>query len=326
MMPLLCMCRSLAPPVYEHLTCTSMRVVIYSSLNLTDTQPEPPKVPTDIAAIPDELAVDPDDKLTPQSDILNEIIGSAVDSNLEDKFVYMVPHTLKLSKLKAMYKSGDENVVSLLKHRNRIHIDDEFTLEMGLGKIRMDTRSSMIDYHLTVGNCMGFSPLLPNARSDPYFCFKMDLKMPCRDFKGKNGMLGFFPAGKMLYVGRCRNEDVYLAMAPNKFLRGYFTPVRAGYSTGESVMSTRHYRQTVIMIAHFLELVPSLHSSTWRTGMTRAWTLPPPTLLGSRDLCKSISSLHYPRVPRFHRACRGNLSAEIRNVHSHPTVYLTHYT
>ena len=257
-MPLSCMCRSLPPPLSKHLTGASMRVAFYSSLDLTLTQPEPPKAPTDIAVIPDELAIDPDDKLTPQSDILNEIIGTADDSNLEDKFVHMVARKLKLSKLKAMYESKDENVLSLLKHRHRIHIDEEFTLEMGLGKIRMDTKSSMIDYHLTVGNCMGFSPLLPNARSDPHFCFEMDLKMPCRDFKGKNGMLGFDPAGKMLYVGRCRNEDVYLAMAPNEFLRGYFTPVRAGYSTGESVMSTRHYRQTVIMIAHFLELVPEL--------------------------------------------------------------------
>jgi hypothetical protein len=89
MMPLSCMCCSLPPPLYEHLTGESMRVGFYSSLDLTLTQPEPPKAPTDIAAIPDELAVDPDDKLTPQSDILNEIIGSAADSNLEDKFIHM---------------------------------------------------------------------------------------------------------------------------------------------------------------------------------------------------------------------------------------------
>ena len=245
----------LAPP--DSHMCI-VRFAFVRSLDLDPTRPEPPKTPTDIAVIPDELAVDPDDKLTPQSHILNEIIGSAADSNLEDKFVHMVTRTLKLSKLKALYDSRDENVVSLLKHRHKIHVDDEFTLEMGVGKIRMDTRSSMIDYHLTVGNCMGFSPLLPNARSDPHFCFEMDLKMPFRDFKGKNGMLGFDPAGRMLYVGRCRNEDVYLAMAPNEFLRGHFAPVHAGYSTGESVMSTRHYRQTVIMIAHFLEYVPEL--------------------------------------------------------------------
>ena len=118
-----------------------MRVGFYSSLDLTLTQPEPPKAPTDIAPIPDELAVDPDAKLTPQSEILNEIIGSAADSNLEDKFVHMVERKLKLSKLKAMYESKDENVISLLKHRHRIHIENEFTLEMGLVKIRMESGS-----------------------------------------------------------------------------------------------------------------------------------------------------------------------------------------
>lgn len=247
-----------SPPFPTHLTGSITKCVFRRIPDLDSEQREPPKTPTDIAVIPDELAIDPDDKLTPQSHILNEIIGSSSDSNMADNFIHMVDRRLKLSKLKALYESEDENVLSLLNHRHKIHIDDEFTLEMGLGKIRMDARSSMIDYHLTVGNCMGFSPILPNARSDPHFCFEMDLRMPCRDFKGKNGMLGFDPAGRMLYVGRCRNEDVYLAMAPNEFLRGHFTPVRAGYSTGESVMSTRHYRQTVIMISHFLECVPEL--------------------------------------------------------------------
>lgn len=179
-------------------------------------------------------------------------------SETTNKFIHMVPRPLKLSRLKALYEHRDENVVSILNHRHTIHIDDEFTLQMGVGKIMMDTRSSMIDYHLTVGNCLGFSPLLPNALSDPYFSFEMNLLMPRRDFKGKNGMLGFDPAGRMLYVGRCRNEDVFLAMAPNEFLQGHFTPPRAGYTTGESVMSTRHYRQTVIMLAHFLESVSVL--------------------------------------------------------------------
>jgi hypothetical protein len=90
----------------------------------------------------------------------------------------------------------------------------------------------------------------------------MDLHQPYREFKGKNVMLGFDPTGRMLYIGRCRicsrNEDVFLAMAPNQFLEGHFTPTRAGYSKGSSVMSTRHYRQTIMMLAKFLAKVSEL--------------------------------------------------------------------
>jgi hypothetical protein len=157
-----------------------------------------------------------------------------------------------------LYENRDSNVLSLLATRHRVRIDEDYTLKMGIGKIIMDTSSSMIDYQLTVGNCLGLSPLLPNARSDHQFCLTMDLHMQYRDFKGKNAMLGFDATGRMLFIGRCRNEDVFLAMAPNEFLEGHFTPTRAGYSKGSTVMSTRHYRQTVMMLAKFLAKVPEL--------------------------------------------------------------------
>jgi hypothetical protein len=88
----------------------------------------------------------------------------------------------------------------------------------------------------------------------------MNLKMPIKDFKCKNAMLGFDPAGHVLFLGRCRNEDVFLAMAPNefKFLHEHYTPTRAGYSTGPTLMSRGHYRQTIMMIAHFLAKVEDL--------------------------------------------------------------------
>ena len=170
----------------------------------------------------------------------------------------MQPRELKLSRLKEFYTKKDKNVVSLLAARRKVVIDEEFLLKMGVGQILMETDSSMIDYHLTVGNRLGFSPLLPNVQSDPQFSFELNLKGQIREFKGKNAMLGFDPAGRMLYVGRCRNEDVFLAMAPNQFLKGYYRPTRAGYSTGSSQMSKRHYRQTVMMLAHFLAQVQEL--------------------------------------------------------------------
>ena len=216
--------------------------------------------PTDISRVPDVLLVDPaDDTLTPQADIMREIISNSIfDPSKEDRFFRLRPRDLPLSRLKSFYKNKDLNVLSILANRHRVQIDDEFTLKKGVGKIFMDTSSSLIDFFLTVGNRIGFSPLLPNARSDPRFCLHMDLHMQYKDFKTKNAMLGFDPAGRMLFLGRCRNEDVYLAMAPKEFFQDNFVPTKAGYSTGPSTMSTRHYRQVVMMLAHFLAKVSAL--------------------------------------------------------------------
>jgi hypothetical protein len=116
----------------------------------------------------------------------------------------------------------------------------------------MDTSSTMLDFQLTVANQMGFSSILPNRVNAHTFSFTMDLKKPNHEFHGKHSMIGFDTKGSVLYIGHAMNLDVYLAMAPNNFLSGD-TPARpAGYSTGSSLMSTRHYRQIVAMIAHFL--------------------------------------------------------------------------
>ena len=107
-----------------------------------------------------------------------------------------------------------------------------------------------------VANCIGLSPLLPNAALGHRFCFEMDLKMNILDFKGKHTMLGFDPAGSMLFIGHCNHENVFLAMAPKQFFRGCFIPSKLGCSSGSSVLSTCHYRQIIIMFAHFLSKIP----------------------------------------------------------------------
>ena len=227
-------------------------------------------LPADVSLIPHALAADKDD-LTPQSEVLNEISSTAVDTSTFAQFNQIPVREIKLSKLRDFYEKGDKNnALSLMDRRHTISIDDRFRLKMGVGQIRMNTRSSMIDYHLTVANCPGFSPLLPNALSHHAFEFKMDLNKQIREFKGKHATLGFDPAGRMLFIGTRDNEDVFLAMAPDEFLAGVVKtgasrtgrpstrssrPSRSSAS-GSAVMSRRHYRQTVMMLAHFLSNIP----------------------------------------------------------------------
>jgi hypothetical protein len=200
----------------------------------------------------------PEDALD-QSAILTEIIGNGYpNQTYEDRFNNMLQGRLKLSALKYWYDKREKNSVNILSARRAIQIDEEFKVPLGNGQVLMNTDECMIDYHLTVAKGVGFASILPNARSCHRFGFDVDLRKPYFSFKGKHAMLGFDPAGAMLYIGRSSDEDVFLAMAPNEFIRGRAEPCPPGHSSGSTVMSRRHYRQTVMMLAHFLALIPQL--------------------------------------------------------------------
>jgi hypothetical protein len=209
--------------------------------------------PIDIAEIPDTLVSDSDDRLN-QGEVLNQIIATSTlqDSSNVDNFDEKSVKPIRLSALKRYYEAKDRYVVNLLSDRHSIEIDEEFRFRVGTDDMLMQTNKTMLDYHLTVAKCVGVSALLPNAASAPRFLFEMDLKKPYREFKGKHAMVGFDTKGRMLYIGKAMNEDVYLAMAPNAFISCEEEPRPAGYSTGTSQMSGRHARQVIIMLLHFL--------------------------------------------------------------------------
>jgi hypothetical protein len=222
--------------------------------------------------VTDILAPYPDD-CPDQSAILTGIIGTARKNYSSDQaFNNMPVNPIDLSMLKALYEAEKEDAaVNLLSQRHSITIDDEFRIPLGTGQVIMNTDDSMIDFHLTVANSIGFSSLLPNAPSDHRFAFDMSLRKPYVSFKGKHAMLGFDPARCMLFIGRCHNEDVFLAMAPNTFLRGHIQPCPPGHSSASSLMSRRHYRQVIMMILHFLAQLPQrsypVHKSVYNQDL-----------------------------------------------------------
>ena len=212
--------------------------------------------PTDISLVPDVLAADRGDAAK-QSDLLQEIIKTGGNPFDKDPFDAQTPRPLKLSYLRTVYEHRIPEAINVLcGRRHVVKVDDDLRLFPGTGQIHMDTTESTIDFQLTVANCVGLSPILPNAASAHRFGFDLNLKKERKEFKGKHAMLGFDPAGCMLFVGRSNNnEDVFLAMAPNEFVRGRLPPPRpAGRRppSRSSHMSKRHYRQVAMMLTYFL--------------------------------------------------------------------------
>jgi len=202
-----------------------------------DTANNEPSDLVDIAPVPEVHLAEIGDRVA-QSDVLKNINENTLYDPAEvDRFNEKNVSKLSLSRLQRYYENKDRHVISILSKRNQISIDKKFMLEFGNREILMDTSHTMIDYQLVVANSIGFFILLPNTVNDHRFKFDMDLKSPHGQFKGKHGMVGFDTKGRMLYLGRANNEDVYLAMAPNDFLGGTSELCAAGHSTGSSVMS-----------------------------------------------------------------------------------------
>jgi hypothetical protein len=239
------------------LTFLSLSPFFRAALPVDPESIDPLKNPFRLSDVPLEWVAYPEDSLA-QSTILTNIVGTAAyDDSSKEVFDNTPKRKIRLSKLKAMYDAQDPAAVNLLHNRHFIRIDDEFSVPLSTGRIIFKSEESMIDYHLTVANCVGLSTLLPNAESAHRFAFYLDLHKPFVSFKGKHAMLGFDPAGSMLNLGTCNNEDVFLAMAPNEFLRGRTRPSPPGHSSASPLMSRRHYRQIVMLFAHFLAKLPN---------------------------------------------------------------------
>ncbi|KAH8980171.1 hypothetical protein EDB86DRAFT_3088142 [Lactarius hatsudake] len=204
-----------------------------------------------------------------QREVLTEILATRLeDWGVEDPFNEKRAHKLKLSDLRRQYlmeeKERRQKGLRTLMVRNQIVIDTDMKLPVGKGQVIMTTDRTMLDYELTVGSEVGLGAVLPNARSAKHFMLELDLQQPLREFRGKRGMVGFDTEGKMLYIGRARNEDVFVAMAPNTFIRCEEEPCVAGYNTGRPQLSRRHYRQVVMMFAYFMAKIPELSFATPR--------------------------------------------------------------
>ena len=221
--------------------------------------------PTDISALPDSLLADPGDALS-QSSLLNEIRAASIrDTATLDAFNSLKPKPLYLDHLRHRYEDSDPNVVSYLSNRHFISIDNDLRVPVGSGQLHIATDVTMIDYHLTVAKNIGFASILPNSATNHRWQLELDLHKPNRPFKGKHALVGFDTKGRLLYVGSAINEDIFVAMAPNAFFRPNFSPDPPGHSSGPSQMTTRHYRQVVMMFAHFLTHIPERHFALWRS-------------------------------------------------------------
>jgi hypothetical protein len=211
--------------------------------------------PVDIDAIAAALEVD---DACAQDDVLRSIFQSSVIPEGErDPYEALATHSIRLSRLKEIYlKKQATQAINYLNLRSKIKIDPNMQFSSNDNSLFWDLREHRLDFLMTVSASLGLWAATPNVNVDHNFTLELDLKKPYRDFKGKYGKLGFDPKGRILFIGKSRNDDVWLAMAPWSFFDDSADNLPAGYLTGDTRMSTKHYRMVVMFFGFLLSQLP----------------------------------------------------------------------
>ena len=208
----------------------------------------------DINSIASALEVD--DHVS-QEELLQAIFQSNVVPEAErDTYERLQPHCLRLSRLREAYcKKQSSQAIHYLTTRNKIKIDADLHVPSDDDHLLWRLNDHCLDYILVVSGFIGFWAATPNVPVDHNYVLTLDLSKPYRDYKGKYGKLGFDPKGRMLYIGKCKNDDVWLALAPWEFIDSIDEGPPAGHVTGDTRLSKKHYHMMIMFLAFMLESI-----------------------------------------------------------------------
>lgn len=189
-----------------------------------------------------------------QDDVLRDLFqGGIVPEKERDHFESLPVQAIQLSHLKDIYmKKQTSKAIHLLNIRSKIKIDRDMQILSDDKNIFWGLREHRLDYLLTVSAEIGLWAATTNLTVDHNYVLSIDLNKPYRDFRGKYGKLGFDPKGRFLFLGKSRNDDMWLAMAPWSFFEDSGEQIPAGHVTGDTQLTTKHYRMTIMFIAHLL--------------------------------------------------------------------------
>ena len=257
----------LAPPTSKSLTLNCILSPSHSSLSpfLTvrllsrssgdELLDSPTSHPLDLDDIPSSFQVD--DHLS-QDELLQAIFQPSIIPERErDSYEKLTPNSIHLSRLKDTYeKKQAYSAIQSLHQRLKIKVDSNLRCLLEDDNLLWDVKVNRLDYILTVADKIGLWPILPRSTSDHTYTFNLDLSKPYRNFKAKYARLGFDPKASILFIGTCRNDDVWLALVPHTFSQGVGCDLPPGYVTGDTRLSTSHYRMVVMFLAAAMASIP----------------------------------------------------------------------
>jgi hypothetical protein len=161
----------------------------------------------------------------------------------EARYSMLSERTLKLSTLRDIYDQRDKRQsLGTLKTRNKLDIDVEFMVDTEDPNYFFSLPLNCLDFFLLVGLDPGIDVWIPNKETDYTFSVTLNLRLQIKEFKCKNGMLGFDPSGAMLCLGQTPSQDLWLCFAEEDYLEDRRLPFQMNQPHGDTRLSKRHYR------------------------------------------------------------------------------------
>jgi hypothetical protein len=164
----------------------------------------------------------PNEFLLPNAPFQADILQDGNQPSVEDP----VPlRKLKLSALQRNYEKKEKyTALTHLKERAFIEVDPQYKHPndgrnvTATGPIRMDVNEFYLDFVMYTSRYLGLGAIIPNTEAHHNWTFTLSIKDQHHNFSPKHGLIGFDTTGKMIYLGRCQQETVWIAFAPDAFV------------------------------------------------------------------------------------------------------------
>ena len=168
----------------------------------------------------------------------------------------ILPTPISLSSLKNMYEEPHRTrlprarATRLLSTPQRVFVDPHFTVPTMSPELQFSSTRAHVDALLMIPNTIGLAALLPILPPDQGYSFQLHLGQRTKMFRAKAPKLGFDPKQSLLWIGRCRREDVWIALADRLPEEAPLdTPPLHGRPK-DTVMPLMTYNMLVMFIAH----------------------------------------------------------------------------
>ncbi|KAI6111442.1 hypothetical protein F5141DRAFT_1214957 [Pisolithus sp. B1] len=179
--------------------------------------------------------------------------------NYLQQFNSALARKTKLSSMKHLFDmKNSTDALRLLHDRCFITVDNDFKLNpTGELDTLMHMAGHFLDYVMYMGNRRGLDAALPNINVNHTMEFRLNLNMTHQLWPTSNtDDLPFIPTGRMMCIGSCMQENIWLAMVPKTILECNHTDrVRLNGDTLEvstSAMTREHSLMVTMFFTHIL--------------------------------------------------------------------------
>ncbi|KAI6008094.1 hypothetical protein BKA83DRAFT_4506125 [Pisolithus microcarpus] len=211
-------------------------------------------VPFNVAEVPQQLEAADGHRQEDVNVSLYENDGAYGQDHV-DKFKASAVKAVRLSTLRYMQENKRAmSAIGLLRRRHRLEVDQEYVVDVHGANMVARVAPHYLDFLLYVGSRRGMDAALPNVDVDHTWGAKLQLNLGHRQWPGSHGgALGFDPKGRMMFIGKRMQEQLWIAMLPNEYLSG-----REGRRVREMEGSTRavstmHKYMLIMFLAYVLD-------------------------------------------------------------------------